>query len=110
MPTRDPEKRREYDKKYYEANREKVNEKKRPRDRERYRKNREKELERCKKYKTANKERIAARNRVYYEAHKEEIRENKSRRMMIGGETLFFGSTRKQREKFIKELTDGKIN
>jgi hypothetical protein len=55
MPHKDGEKKRQYDKAYYEANKEAI-------------------AERNKAYREANKEAIAERNKAYYEANKEAMK------------------------------------
>ncbi len=67
MPYKDPEKRKEYDKKYREQNREKIKETKKI-----YReKNKEKRLE----YEKKNREKILEQQKNYYEKNKEKILE-----------------------------------
>jgi len=61
----------ECDRKYDEANREKIRERKRKYDEA----NPEKTRERHRKYREANREKIRERRRKYYEANREKIRE-----------------------------------
>ena len=78
--------RSEYKRRYYKANKEKLNEKSSryreankekiaAKSRKYYEANKEKILENDRKYREANKERIAERRKVYREANKEKIRE-----------------------------------
>lgn len=73
MAYADPEKQREYSRKYYEANAEK----KREYDRQYYKANREKVRERNRKYYKANREKERERNRKRHEASPETDRENR---------------------------------
>ena len=73
MTYKDPEKRREYDKQYYEQNREKILE----REKQYYEQNREKILERKKQYREQNREKILERKKRYREQNREKIAERK---------------------------------
>ena len=67
MPFKDPEKRKEYDKKYYKKNKEKR--------KEYYKKNKEKKLEYDKEYRQNNKEKILEQRKEYRQNNKEQISE-----------------------------------
>lgn len=71
MPFKDENERREYKKKYYEANKEKILEYKK----NWYEKNREGALEYQKKYTEENKNKVNARKKKYYEDNREKVTE-----------------------------------
>ena len=62
---------RKYGRKYYQANKDKIDEKNREYDQA----NKERKWERGQEYYEANKEKIRAQHRLYYEANKEKIKE-----------------------------------
>lgn len=63
-----------------------------------------------KRWKQANRDKVSEQNRRYYEAHREEVRENQERRVRIGSGMYLgiSGMTRKQRQKFLEDLENGK--
>lgn len=69
MPLKCPEKKREYDRKYHEENREK----RREYNRKYYEKNREKLIENKRKYYEENREKFIEYNRKYYEENREKL-------------------------------------
>ena len=73
MPRKDPKKRTEWNKAYYESNREKILE----RDRAYREANREKKAEYNKAYREANREKIQEQKKAYREANREKIAEQK---------------------------------
>jgi hypothetical protein len=75
MPYKDPEKRREFKRKRYEANREKVCES----QRKYYEANREKVCESQKKYYEANREKQRESQRKYYEANRDKMLEQRKK-------------------------------
>lgn len=74
------ERRRERDKKYYEANKEKIKERKREWDKKYREKNKEKIRAREKKYYEEHKKYVQTRSRKYYEEHKKAYYANNAKR------------------------------
>ena len=109
MAHKDPEKRRAWGHAYYLAHRAELCERQRERGRKYYGANRDKKLEYSRKYYEANREKRLKQQREYHEKHRDEAAENESRRVRISGMYMgMIGMTRKQREKFQKELNNGK--
>ena len=65
----------EYQREWYESNKEKISEQKREKDRKYYETHKEKKREYDREYRTANAEKISEREREYYTANKEKISE-----------------------------------
>jgi hypothetical protein len=110
MPYKDPEKRREFKRKRYEANREKVcesqrkyyeanREKQRESQRKYYEANRDKMLERRKKYHEANRDKILERHKKYYEANRDKMLEWKKEYHEANREKLMIQGARKRARK-----------
>jgi hypothetical protein len=99
------ERRREYYRKYREANKEKLAES----DRKHYKANKEKIAERGRKYRKANKETIAERKRKYCEANKEKIA-GKKRKYYEANKKKILENDRKYREANKKTIAGKRRN
>ena len=75
MPHKDPVKSKEYQKKYYEENKEKIKEYKKKWQQ----KNREEILESKRKYRQENKEKLNEANKKYYEDNKDKVKETQKK-------------------------------
>jgi len=67
MPRKDKEVEKQYNKEYYERNKEKITEQ----QKEYYNKNKEKKLEQCKEYRERNKEKLSEQRKEWYEKNKD---------------------------------------
>lgn len=89
MPQVDPEKRKEYRKRYYEANKDKI-------------------AERCRKYRQENKEAILAQKRQYEsQPHRKEIKKLKSQREYRDNRKAIIArqtQRRRERKQFLDEV------
>ena len=79
MPHKDPEKKKEYQKKYYEKNKEKKREYAKKFYEKNKEKNKEKEKLRGKKYREKNKEKIKESQKKWYQNNKEKVIETKKK-------------------------------
>jgi len=76
-PIRTYEERKEYDKEYYELNRQIINEKAKENHKEYYELNKDKIKEKVKEYREANKDKIKEKAKEYREENKEHLKEQK---------------------------------